>query len=176
MTFDFAFETVVARGLHRYVRLVAHELGLRGNPYCVQVEPPLSAYLALDRHLPDRVDRELGLTWDEQEGWALGVETECGEDLVAIRFLGSEPLPPPAEVAAFARQPLKESSRARWRRHPMASGPSNSTRGWPSIPPHRLPRDSVTAFSPERLMWPGVDAKLRQRRSQLSLLVSDDQC
>ncbi|MFC4002929.1 DUF6292 family protein [Prauserella oleivorans] len=106
LAFDLAFETAAARGLRRYVWLVAQELGLRGSPYYLQLDTPLSAYVALDRRIRELPTSDLALTWDEREGWTLAVESVCGDDLLPLAYLRADLLPAPHVVAAFARRPL----------------------------------------------------------------------
>lgn len=106
LAFDLVFEHAPARGLRRYVWLVAQELGLRGSSYYLQLDTPLSAYVALDHRLPGLPTRDLALTWDERDGWTLAMEAACGEDLLPLAHLHTDPLPVPAMVAAFARRPV----------------------------------------------------------------------
>jgi hypothetical protein len=93
-------------GLHRYVRRVNRALGLHGDAFCVHMDPTAGAYIALDRRLPDWPDRDAALIWTERHGWAMAVETNCGEDLVVVGYLGGELLSPPRAVAEFAQEML----------------------------------------------------------------------
>ncbi|PXY19399.1 DUF6292 family protein [Prauserella muralis] len=95
-----------ARGLRRYVRLVEQELGLSGHGSCVHLDPPVSAYLALEGQLPGFEDRDVALIWDEEHGWAVAVESRCGEDLLVVSYLGGSVLPAPRVVARFAERLL----------------------------------------------------------------------
>jgi hypothetical protein len=45
----------------------------------------------------------VALVWGEHRGWAMGVETGSGEDLVIVSWYGPALLPGPAEVARFVR-------------------------------------------------------------------------
>ncbi|WP_125681791.1 DUF6292 family protein [Amycolatopsis sp. WAC 04182] len=103
---------VVLKGLHRYVSLVIEALGLHGDAYCVQLEPTASAYVALERRLPSRPDRDVALLWDELHGWALAVETGSGEDLLIVGYHGLELLPSPRVVASFAQRMFSDSPEA----------------------------------------------------------------
>jgi hypothetical protein len=103
---ELEFDGAPARGLRRYVRLVAAASGLSGDSYCVQLDPPANAYLALERRLPGFADRDVALLWDERQGWALAIETTSGEDLVVVSYLGVDVLPAPRTVAEFAEQLL----------------------------------------------------------------------
>ncbi|NIH87479.1 hypothetical protein FHX45_004372 [Amycolatopsis granulosa] len=97
------YEDAQARGLRRYVRLVTEALGLGGNAYFVQLDPPpANAYLALERRLPEFPDRDAALLWSEDTGWSLVVESHCGEDLIVLSYLGTDVLPAPRVVARFA--------------------------------------------------------------------------
>lgn len=95
-----------ARGLRRYLKRVADALGLTGDPYTVDLDPPMSAYLALDGRLPGRPDRDLALLWQADQGWALAIETACGEDLIIVRWLGGDVLPAPRIAARFVEDAL----------------------------------------------------------------------
>lgn len=94
-------DTRAARGLRRYVRLVATALDLGAHGYFVQLERPVGLYLAVDGHLPRFPTHDVALTWHEEHGWAAGVETRSGADLLILRYLGREVLPPPRTVARF---------------------------------------------------------------------------
>ena len=95
-----------ARGLRRYVGLIEELLGLSGQGSCVQLEAPLSAYVAIDGHVPAFPDRDVALLWGERYGWAVAVEARCGEDLLVLRYLGGQVLPAPRVVAQFVRRTL----------------------------------------------------------------------
>jgi Family of unknown function (DUF6292) len=105
---DLEFDFLAAQGLSRYVRLVAEELGLTGECSFSQLAPPVNAYLALDGHLPLFPSRDVALIWHEEHGWAAGIETHSGEDLILLSFLGDVVLPAPRVVAQFARSVLGE--------------------------------------------------------------------
>ncbi len=101
---ESGFGEAVIRGLHRYVRSVIEELGMRGNAFYAQLEPTAGAYIALDRKLPDHPDQDVALVWDERYGWSLALETNSSEDLITVAYHGLEILPSPAAVAAFTRE------------------------------------------------------------------------
>lgn len=92
-----------ARGLRRYVRLVADELGCSGNAFWVDTEAPVSAYLPLDHRVPASPERDLALIWTPLHGWHAAIETASGEDLIVLSYAGDEVLPAPEEVAAYVR-------------------------------------------------------------------------
>ncbi|MEU3622848.1 hypothetical protein BS329_09420 [Amycolatopsis coloradensis] len=101
---ESGFGEAVIRGLHRYVRSVINELGIRGDAFYAQLEPTAGAYIALDRRLPDHPDQDVALVWDERYGWSVALETNSSEDLVMVAYHGLEILPSPAAVAAFTRE------------------------------------------------------------------------
>jgi len=101
---ELEFDSAAARGLSRYVELVAEALGLAGGGSLVQLGPPVNAYLALEGRTPLFPTRDVALLWDEEHGWSAAVETD--NELVVLCYLGGEVLPLPAAVAAFARRAL----------------------------------------------------------------------
>jgi uncharacterized protein DUF6292 len=100
---ELDFDDSLARGLHRYVRMVSQALGLRGDCSCVQAEEPISAYLALDGRFSRFPDRDVALLWEESRGWSAAIESGGG-DLHVVACLGQELLPPPAVVASWTRR------------------------------------------------------------------------
>jgi uncharacterized protein DUF6292 len=104
-----------ARGLRRYVWLVAEALGLGPSCCYVQLESPVQAYIPLDDRLPLLPGTDVAAVWDAKRGWAVGVED--GPDVVPLGFLGGELLPPPARAADFvsrflAGEPFPEPDEA----------------------------------------------------------------
>ncbi|MEU4805651.1 DUF6292 family protein [Actinosynnema sp. NPDC023587] len=102
MRVEWDFDDFLVRAVRGYVRRVAEELRLSGDSSYVQVERPISAYVALDGRLPGFGDRDVALLWDEVTGWSLAVETRGGEDLVA-RF-GADAVPEPSAIARWVRR------------------------------------------------------------------------
>jgi len=100
---ELQYENASERGLRNYLRLVAEALHLPGEAYCVQLDPSVDAYLALEQRLPAFPDRDAALVWNQTHGWALAVEAQCGEDLIVCSYLGGEVVPEPRVVARFAR-------------------------------------------------------------------------
>jgi uncharacterized protein DUF6292 len=98
---ELDFDDSVARGLHRYVRLVCQALGLRGTSSYIQSDEPLSAYVALDGRFGGFPDHDVALLWEESRGWSAAVETSGGEDLRVVATLGGDVLPPPDTVASW---------------------------------------------------------------------------
>lgn len=89
-----------ARGLRRYLGLVAEKLGV-GGAVSVQLEEPVSAYIPLDGRLRRFPDHDVALVWDEEDGWAVGIETDAGSPVVVLSYLGEDVLPAPRVVARF---------------------------------------------------------------------------
>jgi len=58
----------------------------------VQLGPPVEAYLALDHRLSSHPDRDVALLWDEEHGWALGIETHGGADVTVLSYVGEHVL------------------------------------------------------------------------------------
>lgn len=105
---DLEFEPRAVRGLREYVRLVAAALGLRGQSWTVQCEPPANVYLALDDRLPLYRDRDVALIWDEEHGWSLELESNHSGDLQVLAYLGDDVLPAPEAVARAVRRSFVE--------------------------------------------------------------------
>lgn len=91
----------VARGLRRYLRLVAEELGIDDSGQFIQLDGPIGAYLPLDLRLRRFPSHDVALVWDEERGWALGIETDAGSPIVILSYLGVDLLPSPRMVAQF---------------------------------------------------------------------------
>ncbi|TDV48753.1 DUF6292 family protein [Actinophytocola oryzae] len=88
--------------LSEYLTDVTTALGIGLESCTVDHDSPVSAYVALDEHLPGYPDRDVALLWDEVHGWSAAVETHSAEDLIVIRYLGGTTIaPPPARVARF---------------------------------------------------------------------------
>ncbi|NIH88338.1 DUF6292 family protein [Amycolatopsis granulosa] len=122
-----------ARGLRRYVGLIEELLGLSGQGSCVQLDAPLSAYLAIDGHVPAFPDRDVALLWDERYGWAVAVEARCGEDLLVLGYLGGPVVPAPRVVARYVRRVLD-------------GGPAGSPE--PEVVPAPDLHDELAAYAP----------------------------
>jgi hypothetical protein len=95
---DFGF----IPGLRDYLTAVGAAVGVGAESCTMDIDTPVSAYLALDWRLDRFPDRDLALLWDECHGWAAAVETHSGEDLIALAYLGGDDvLPEPQVVARF---------------------------------------------------------------------------
>lgn len=92
---------VAARALRRYLREVCRSLGVGPEASCWDLEGRANAYVALDGRLPGYPDHDLALLWDEENGWAAALETETGDDLLILSYLGGDVLPPPSVVGDF---------------------------------------------------------------------------
>jgi hypothetical protein len=101
---DIVVGSRAARGLQRYVRLVAEELGLIGEASCTEPESPANAYLALAERVPSHPDRNAALLWDECHGWAGAIEAAAEDDLTVLAYLGHDVLPAPRLAARFAQE------------------------------------------------------------------------
>lgn len=94
-------------GLRRYVGQVAVGLGVGVESTCCEAAEPANAYVALTRRLCRAPDRDVALFWDGVRGWALGIETGSGEDVLVLAYLGGEQLlAQPDTVVAFAETML----------------------------------------------------------------------
>jgi hypothetical protein len=98
---DLDQDDAAARGLRRYVHLVAEAVGVGAEASTIQFDDPVSAYLALDRCSPQHPDQDLALLWDERQGWALGVESAVSADVRVLGFLTLDVLPSPSTVADY---------------------------------------------------------------------------
>jgi uncharacterized protein DUF6292 len=93
-----------ARGLRRYVRLVAEALAPQVERTAVHWVDPVRATVALSGRLHWFPGRPLALTWDEHYGWAMVLAACAAGGLTVLRYLGPDILPPPREVATFSRK------------------------------------------------------------------------
>jgi hypothetical protein len=92
-----------ARGLDHYVRLVGRELGLDGAGHLINFEPTVRVFLPLDARMARFPDQDVALVWDEERGWAIGVETDSASPVVVLSYLAEDVLPEPRTVARFVR-------------------------------------------------------------------------
>ncbi|MFJ8913044.1 DUF6292 family protein [Amycolatopsis sp. NPDC102389] len=87
-----------------YLAEVTEALGIGLESCTVDLDDPVSAYVALDERLATHPERDVALLWDEAHGWAVAIETHSGEDLIVLRYLGGKSgTPRPAEVVRFVR-------------------------------------------------------------------------
>lgn len=86
--------------LRAYLAEVTTTLGIGLESCTVDHDTPVSAYVALDEHLPGYPGHDLAPLWNEVHGWSAAIETPTA--LVAIGHLGGVTVvPPPAQVARF---------------------------------------------------------------------------
>lgn len=96
------FHSAAARGLRRYVRLVAAAMDPAVDCAVVQWDHPANAYLALTGRLHWFPGDDVALTWDSRYGWAMILVTRTRRTLFTLRYLGGDLLPAPPAVAAFS--------------------------------------------------------------------------
>lgn len=94
-------------GLRRYVTEVAAGLDVGPQSSCTEVSSIATAYIALERRFPLFPDRDAAFTWDQVYGWAAGIETVNGEDIIALSYFATELLPEPASVVEFGHRLLE---------------------------------------------------------------------
>ncbi|HEY4460536.1 MAG TPA: DUF6292 family protein [Pseudonocardiaceae bacterium] len=99
---DSVTDSAALRG---YLATVASGLGIGLESCTIDIDAPMSAYLAMDHKVAAYPDRDVALLWDERGGWSLAVETHSGEDLIVLADLHADEVRPPAErVVAFVEQ------------------------------------------------------------------------
>ncbi|WP_116042685.1 DUF6292 family protein [Amycolatopsis palatopharyngis] len=89
------------RRICHYVSEVAVAVGVGPEACCCSPDALANAYIAVEHRLPRYPERDVALLWDEERGWAVAVETGCGEDLLVLHYLGGDVLPAPHVVASF---------------------------------------------------------------------------
>ncbi|MFI5589951.1 DUF6292 family protein [Amycolatopsis sp. NPDC051758] len=94
--------------LQSYLADVTTTLGVGLESCTVDHDSPVSAYVALDEHLPGYPDRDVALLWDEVRGWAAAIETHSGEDLIVLRYLGGTTVTPAPEAITRFMTALRE--------------------------------------------------------------------
>lgn len=87
------------RGLGRYVRAVAGQLGIPAEATDYELDEPATAYIALDQRCSNHGERDLMLLWHEEHGWAVAVETDPTDPAIVLAYVGDEVLPRPAALA-----------------------------------------------------------------------------
>lgn len=93
-----------ATGLKMYIHEIAKELGNEtwGTECDVDFKPAM-AVIFLRSSVPTLPDRELLLTWDEVNGWAIRVTLDDTGDTTALAYLHHDILATPVEVRTFLR-------------------------------------------------------------------------
>jgi hypothetical protein len=176
---DLQTASAAAHGLLGYVHLVAAELGVHPRHFSVRLERPPHAYLPLPGRLRVLPTRVAAVTWDDQRGWAIGVETSSAGGLVVLGYLGEDVLPAPEVVLDLVRQAFDEVLPGR--QDPLVFPRTDSVdlparlAGYarPDIPRRPSTPDPVVspAISPARRRWrehhvPPVRRTERSRRTQ----------
>jgi hypothetical protein len=95
-------QSAAARGLRRYVRLVADALEPAVDRTAVHWIHPVRAEIALSGRLHWFPGRPVALTWDERDGWAIVLARCTTGSLTVLRYLGHDILPAPQAVATFS--------------------------------------------------------------------------
>lgn len=108
-------------GLTAYLDAVSAAAGVGPESCTIDLDSPMSAYLALDGHLSVHPGRDTALLWDERHGWSFAIETHSGEDLILVACLGGELVPAPTRVREFVH-----TVRARTQRTPPPAPPDLS--------------------------------------------------
>ncbi len=111
-----------ARGLRRYVRLVAVALGAGVRRSAVDWGHPVGAHLALDGRLRWFPARDVALCWDATEGWTMVLTATARGSRTVLRYLGDDPLPRPAAVAAFSARMFRDEFTGQAEPPPLVTG------------------------------------------------------
>jgi ethanolamine utilization microcompartment shell protein EutL len=91
--------------LRGYLATVASGLGVGLESSTLDIDAPVSAYLAVDHKAAAYPERDVALLWDERGGWSIAVETHSGEDLIVLAAMDAAEVAPPADdVVAFVEQ------------------------------------------------------------------------
>ena len=97
-----AIGPVSAEAFHRtlrgYLAVIAAALGVGLESCTLDIDVPVSAYLAVDQKAVAFPDRDVALLWDERHGWSFAVETHSGEDLIVVAYLDTDTVVPPADL------------------------------------------------------------------------------
>ncbi|MGW4490028.1 DUF6292 family protein [Amycolatopsis sp. NPDC004368] len=94
-------------GLSGYVAAVSAAMGVGEASCTTDLDPPLSAYIALEMRLPQHSDRDVALLWDERHGWSVAIETNSGEDLLVVAYAGAQLVPEPARLSLFLAELIR---------------------------------------------------------------------
>ncbi|MFF0147444.1 DUF6292 family protein [Amycolatopsis sulphurea] len=110
---DEVLPELAEHGLRHYTARIADAMGAGAEAaWCEWADAP-SAYIPLDQRLPGHPDRDAALIWAAERGWAVAVETGCGEDLLIVASLGGDVLAAPETVATWLRAVLTGTSTRR---------------------------------------------------------------
>ncbi|HEX4723454.1 MAG TPA: DUF6292 family protein [Pseudonocardiaceae bacterium] len=94
-------ESAAARGLRRYVELVAEAVGIGADASATQFDDPVNVYLPLERCATAYPEHDLALIWDERYGWMLAIEVPGTVQLTVLGYLADTLLPTPPVVAEY---------------------------------------------------------------------------
>lgn len=144
LTDDDVLHELAEHGLRHYTARTAAAVGTGPEAAWSEWADAPSAYIALEGRLPDHPDRDAALIWAAERGWAVAVETGCGEDLLIIASLGGDVLPPPETVAAFVRAVLASRWHTDARGRPSAAASADLTRRLVDWAGHELTLDDRT--------------------------------
>jgi hypothetical protein len=86
------------RALRGYLAIVATALGIGLESCTLDIDTPVSAYLAVDHRTDSLPERDLALLWEEHHGWSIAAETHSGEDLIVLGYLATDTVVPPVEL------------------------------------------------------------------------------
>lgn len=91
---EYSFE----RRFRAYLAEVAQAVGVGIESCSMDLAVPASAYIALDRRLPQFPGHDVALVWDEENGWALALEDPAG--MTVLGYLGGAEVVPAAPAVA----------------------------------------------------------------------------
>lgn len=97
---------IAVERLSRYLAEVAEYVGARPGGSYFEAGPPAGAYLALRRRAAAFPACGAALVWEEEHGWAVGVESRASGDLVVLSCLGGDVAPGPEIVGGFVASVL----------------------------------------------------------------------
>lgn len=93
-------------GLRTYVHRIAGALGVGPESTYAELADQSTAYIALGDRLSAHPTRDVALVWDGNQGWAVGMEAPCGEDLLMLAWYGPDMVPDPDNVVTFTKSVL----------------------------------------------------------------------
>lgn len=133
------------RGLRRYAAQTAKAVGIEPEAVWCEWADARSAYVPLDHRLPEQPHRDTALVWTPEHGWAITVETGCGEDMLIIASLDGDVLPAPDTVAAWVRAVVAGQDTGKRACPRTSAGDTNLARRLASWARHELTVDDKTS-------------------------------
>ncbi|SDF45065.1 hypothetical protein SAMN05216553_101698 [Lentzea fradiae] len=97
---------LLTSALDRYVRQVAGVLGVPVEGVSFEVTDTATAYIALGDRAAAFPGRDVMLVWSATQGWAVSIETEPGEPLIALGRLSGDVVQAPERVVSFVAESL----------------------------------------------------------------------